>query len=186
MTIGLLCVGRLTDIFGRVKIYNLSFLIFTAGSALCVFAQTGDQLIIFRIFQGVGGAMLIANSAALIADVTPVQELGLALGVNSIALTLGAVLGLTVSGVLIDAAGWRSIFALNVPVGIFAILWAHLRLREISVTERHSSFDYPGFCLFTTSLTSLLLMISLVTMGSIDDISAILALISLVTFALFL
>jgi EmrB/QacA subfamily drug resistance transporter len=187
ITIGLLFLGRFTDIFGRVKIYNLGFAIFTVGSGLCVFAQTGEQLIMCRVIQGVGGAMLIANAAALITDATPAQELGFALGVNQIALTLGAVLGLTVGGVLIDTTGWRTIFTLNIPIGIFGTLWAHLRLREISQTEKHSSFDYPGLCLFTTSLTSLLLVISLVTMASINDIeAATLYLISLITFALFL
>jgi len=187
ITIGLLFLGRLTDIFGRVKIYNLGFAVFTIGSGLCAFAQTGEQLIVFRIIQGFGGAMLITNSAALITDATPAQELGFALGVNQIALTAGAVLGLTVGGILIDTTGWRAIFTLNIPVGIFGTLWAHFRLQEISQMERHSSFDYPGFFLFTTSLTSLLLAISLDTMGSIDEIgAAILYSISLVTFALFL
>ena len=186
LTIGLLFLGRFTDMFGRVKIYNLGFAIFTVGSGLCVFAQTGQQLIIFRVIQGVGGAMLIANSAALITDATPAQELGFALGVNQIFFTLGAVLGLTVGGVLIDTTGWRYIFALNIPVGIFATLWAHLRLREIAEMEKHSSFDYLGLCLFTTSLTTLLLVISLVTMASIDNIgAAVLYLICLVTFGLF-
>ena len=186
LTIGLLFLGRFTDMFGRVKIYNLGFAIFTVGSGLCVFAQTGQQLIVFRVIQGVGGAMLIANSAALITDATAAQELGFALGVNQIFFTLGAVLGLTVGGVLIDTTGWRYIFALNIPVGIFATLWAHLRLREIAEMEKHSSFDYLGLCLFTTSLTTLLLVISLVTMASINDIgAAVLYLICLVTFGLF-
>ena len=187
ITIGLLFLGRLTDMFGRVKIYNLGFAIFTVGSGLCVFSQTGQQLIIFRVIQGLGGAMLIANSAALITDATPAQELGFALGVNQIAFTLGAVLGLTVGGVLIDTIGWRTIFTLNIPVGIFGTVWAHLRLREISQMEKHSGFDYAGLFLFTTSLTSLLIVISLVTMSSINEIGAtLLTLISLVTFALFL
>jgi MFS family permease len=170
-----------------VKIYNLGFAVFTVGSGLCVFAQTGEQLIIFRVIQGFGGAMLIANSVTLITDATPAQELGFALGVNQIAFTLGAVLGLTVGGVLIDTTGWRTIFALNVPIGIFGTLWAHRRLREITQTEKHTSFDYLGLCLFTTSLTILLLVISLTTMASINEIeAAILYMISLVTFALFL
>ncbi len=178
---------RFTDIFGRVKVYNLGFAIFTVGSGFCVFAQTGEQLIIFRIIQGVGAAMLITNSAALITDASPAAELGFALGVNQIAFTLGAVLGLTVGGVLIDTVGWRSIFTLNVPIGIFGTLWAYLRLKEIAQTEKHASFDYSGLCLFTTSLTSLLLVISLQTMAAIDNIgAAILYLISIVTLALFL
>jgi EmrB/QacA subfamily drug resistance transporter len=187
ITIGLLFLGRLTDIFGRVKIYNLGFAIFTFGSGLCALAQSGEQLIIFRVIQGMGGAMLIANSAAIITDATPIQELGFALGLNQIALTVGAVLGLTVGGILIDTTGWRAIFTLNIPVGIFGTLWAHFRLREISQTERQSSFDYLGFLLFTTSLTSLLLAISLDTMASISEIeAAILYSVSLVTFGLFL
>jgi len=187
ITIGLLFLGRFTDMFGRVKIYSLGFTIFTVGSGLCVFAQTGEQLIIFRVIQGIGGAMLIANSAALITDATPTQELGFALGVNQIAFTLGAVLGLTVGGVLIGTTGWRTIFTLNIPIGIFGTLWAHFRLKEISQREEHSSFDYPGLFLFTTSLTSLLLAISLVTMASISQTeAAILYSISLLTFALFL
>lgn len=187
ITIGLLFLGRVTDIFGRVKIYNLGFAIFTVGSGLCIFAQTGEQLIIFRIVQGVGAGMIILNSASLIADSTPANELGFALGLNQIGFILGAILGLTVGGVLIDTVGWRAIFTLNVPIGIFGTVWAHSRLREVSHTERHSSFDYLGLCLFTISLTSLLLVISLVTMGSIGDFDAIiLYLISLLTFVLFL
>jgi EmrB/QacA subfamily drug resistance transporter len=187
ITIGLLFLGRLTDISGRVKIYNLGFAVFTLGSGLCVFAQTGQQLIVFRVIQGFGGAMLIANSVALITDATPAQELGFALGVNQIAFTLGAVLGLTVGGVLIDSTGWRTVFALNVPIGIFGTLWAHRRLREIAQTEKQTSFDYLGLCLFTSSLTILLLVISLATMASISEIQAgILYLISLATFVLFL
>jgi len=187
ITIGLLFLGRFTDIFGRVKVYNLGFAIFTVGSGLCVFAQTGNQLIIFRIIQGVGAAMLITNSAALITDASPAAELGFFLGVNQIAFTLGAVLGLTVGGVLIDTVGWRSIFTLNVPIGIFATLWAHLRLKETAQTEKHAGFDYSGLFLFTTSLTLLLVVISLQTMAAIDNIeAAVLYLISIVTFALFL
>ncbi len=187
ITIGLLFIGRLADMFGRVKIYNLGFAIFTVGSGLCVLAQSGEQLIIFRVIQGFGSAMLIANSAALVTDATPGNELGFLIGVNQVAFTLGSVLGLTVGGVLIDVTGWRTIFTLNIPIGIFGTLWAHLRLHDISQTEEHSSFDYLGLCLFTTSLTSLLLAISLVTMASINEIgAAMLYSISLVAFLLFL
>jgi EmrB/QacA subfamily drug resistance transporter len=187
ITIGLLFLGRITDMFGRVKIYNWGFAIFTVGSGLCVFAQTGEQLIIFRFIQGVGGAMLITNSVALITDATAAEQLGFALGVNQIAFRLGAFLGLTIGGVLIDTTGWRNIFTLNIPIGIFATLWAHLRLKELIQTEKHSGFDYLGFFLFTTSLTSFLLVISLLTMTAIDSIgTTMLSTLSLATFALFL
>ncbi len=187
ITIGLLFIGRFTDMFGRVKIYNLGFAVFTVGSGLCVFAQSGEQLIFFRIIQGFGAAVLISNSAALITDATLPQELGFALGLNQIAFTVGAVLGLTVGGVLIDTVGWRTIFTLNVPVGIFGTVWSHLRLREIAQTEEHSGFDYPGLILFTSSLTALLLAITLDTMGAIGRIeTGALYAICLVTFAFFL
>jgi len=187
ITIGLLFLGRFTDMFGRVKLYVLGFAIFTVGSGFCVIAQTGQQLIIFRIIQGFGGAILILNSAALITDTTPSQELGFALGVNQIGFTAGAVLGLTVGGVLIDTTGWRAIFILNVPIGIFGTIWARHRLREVAKPGPHSSFDYRGLTLFTTSLTLLLVAISLDTMDVIDRVSAATLYLScLALFALFL
>lgn len=131
--------------------------------------------------------MLIANSVALITDATPAEELGFALGFNQIFFIVGAVLGLTVGGLLIDTVGWRTIFTLNIPIGIFGTLWAHVRLKERSQTERRSSFDYLGLCLFTTSLTCLLLAISLDTMSAIDTIeTTALYGLSLVTFVLFI
>ena len=172
ITIGLLFLGRFTDIFGRVKLYIIGFAIFTLGSALCVIAQSGEQLILFRILQGFGGAILILNSAAIITDATPPLELGFALGVNQIGFTAGAVLGLTVGGLLIDTVGWRVIFMLNVPVGIFATLWAHHRLREISEREPHGGFDYRGLILFTSALTLLLYAISVDTMDVIDRVTS--------------
>jgi EmrB/QacA subfamily drug resistance transporter len=187
ITIGLLFLGRFTDIFGRVKLYIVGFAVFTVGSAFCVIAQSGEQLIVFRIIQGFGGAILILNSAALITDSTPPQELGFALGVNQIGFTAGAILGLTVGGVLIDTTGWRAIFIMNVPIGIFGTLWARHRLREVAKPATHSSFDYPGLALFTTSLTLLLIAISLDTMDAIDRLTAAaLYSSSLILFILFL
>jgi MFS family permease len=107
MTIGLLVIGRITDMVGRVKIYNAGFALFTFGSALCGFSQSGAQLVAFRLIQGVGAAMLLTNSIALITDATPITELGLAIGVNQIAFRAGAFLGLTLGGALIQLVGWR-------------------------------------------------------------------------------
>ena len=122
VTIGLLMVGRLTDMFGRVKIYNLGFAIFAAGSALCSFSQNGEQLIFFRFIQGAGAAMLVANSIALITDATLLAQLGFAIGINQIVFRVGSVLGLTLGGALIQFAGWQSVFYMNIPVGIFGTL----------------------------------------------------------------
>jgi EmrB/QacA subfamily drug resistance transporter len=186
LTIGLLLLGRLTDIFGRVKIYNLGFAIFTLGSGLCVFSESGTSLIFFRIIQGIGGSMLIVNSATIITDATPHDHLGFALGVNQIAFRAGAVLGLTVGGILIDLTGWRTIFLLNVPVGIFGTLWAHFRLKDVSTLEPHAKFDYLGLATFTVGLTVLLLGISFATLGDLDmPASAALSVVSCAAFAMF-
>src|SRR5712692_121463 len=140
-TIGLLFLGWFTDVFGRVKIYNLGFAVFTIGSALCGFSQTGAQLIAFRVIQGTGASMLIANSAAIITDATPPEQLGLLLGVNFIANTIGAVFGLTVGGILITLVGWQSIFFVNIPFGIFGTAWAYLRLKELSKGRKSPKLD---------------------------------------------
>lgn len=167
-TIGLLFLGWFTDIFGRVKIYNLGFAVFTIGSALCGFSQNGAQLVAFRFVQGTGASMLIANSAAIITDATPPNELGTLLGVNFIANTIGSVFGLTVGGILISLVGWQYIFFVNIPFGIFGTAWAYLRLRELSKGSGRTKLDLPGLTLFTTGLTVLLVGITFVTSGVLD------------------
>jgi MFS family permease len=117
-TVGLLMIGRITDVIGRVKIYNIGFAVFTIGSALASICQSPLQLILSRIVQGRGSAMLITNSAAILTDATPSNELGTILGINQIAFRIGSVAGLTLSGVIIAIYGWRALFYLNIPVGI--------------------------------------------------------------------
>lgn len=187
VTIGLLVVGRLTDMFGRVKIYNLGFAIFTVGSALCSLSQNGEQLIFFRLVQGAGAAMLIANSIALITDATPLTQLGFAIGINQIIFRVGSVLGLTLGGALIQLTGWRSVFYMNVPVGIFGTLWAYMRLKETSHRADHEEFDLWGFLTFTLGVTSLLLAATYGTMDPVYlPIAAILVVVSAVSFCFFL
>ncbi len=187
VTIGLLVVGRLTDMFGRVKIYNLGFAIFTVGSALCSLSQNGEQLIFFRLVQGAGAAMLIANSIALITDATPLTQLGFAIGINQIVFRVGSVLGLTLGGALIQLTGWRSVFYMNIPVGIFGTLWAHMRLKETSHRADHEEFDLWGFLTFTLGVTSLLLAATYGTMDPVYlPIAAILVVVSAVSFCFFL
>jgi EmrB/QacA subfamily drug resistance transporter len=187
VTIGLLVVGRLTDMFGRVKIYNLGFAVFTVGSAFCGLSQNGEQLVFFRLVQGTGAAMLVANSIALITDATPFAELGFAIGINQILFRVGSVLGLTLGGALIQLVGWQFIFYMNVPIGIFGTLWAHVRLKETSRPANHERFDAQGFLAFTVSLTSLLLA---VTFGTINPaylpFALALGAVSLVSFFFFL
>ncbi len=114
-TILLVLLGRLADLYGRVRLYNMGFAIFTVGSLLCALSRTGEQLVIFRFFQGAGAALLMANSAAIITDAFPSKELGMGLGTNMMASNLGAIAGYTLSGVMITYFGWRSIFLDQYP-----------------------------------------------------------------------
>jgi len=164
-TVGLLLIGRITDVIGRVKIYNIGFVVFTIGSALASMSQSPVQLILSRIVQGTGSAMLITNSAAILTDATPSTELGTILGINQIAFRIGSVAGLTLSGVIIATSGWRALFYLNIPIGVFGTVWAHLRLREISTKDVQKKMDWLGFAAFTTGLTFVLLAITLLSYG---------------------
>jgi EmrB/QacA subfamily drug resistance transporter len=151
----LLTFGRLSDLFGRVKLYNLGFALFTAGSALCSVATDGLSLVLFRLVQGTGGALLFSNSTALLTDVFPPTERGRALGLNQVAGTLGSVLGLALGGILAGSfLGWRSIFWINIPFGVFATVWAFLKLKEMSEPRRGERLDPLGNILFTSGLAT--------------------------------
>jgi len=136
-TVLLVTFGRLSDIYGRVKLYNLGFLIFTIGSVLCAFTwskQTNGEieLIIFRLIQGIGGAFLFSNSSAILTDAFPENQRGLALGLNQVAAIGGSVIGLVVGGLLAATGHWRWVFLVNVPIGIIGTIWAYLALKEVS------------------------------------------------------
>jgi len=164
-TVGLLLIGIITDVVGRVKIYNIGFAVFTVGSFLASISQSALQLILSRIVQGTGSVMLITNSAAILTDATPSNDLGTILGINQIVFRIGSVAGLTLSGVIIAMSGWRALFYLNIPIGIFGTLWAHLRLREISKRDVQKKMDWLGFATFTSGLTLVLLSITLLSYG---------------------
>ena len=127
-------LGRLGDMFGRVLMYNLGFLIFSLASlALSLDPFTGHSgalwLILFRIVQAVGGAMLMANSAAILTDAFPADQRGMALGVNQIAGLTGQFLGLLLGG-LLAAIDWRAVFWVNVPIGLIGTVWSYRSLRD--------------------------------------------------------
>jgi EmrB/QacA subfamily drug resistance transporter len=150
----LLTFGRLSDIFGRVRLYNLGFALFTVGSALCSISTNGISLVVFRLVQGIGGALIFANAAALLTDVFPPTERGRALGFNQVAGTFGSVLGLALGGILAGSfLGWRSIFWINIPVGTFATIWAYFKLKETSEPRRGEKLDPVGNVLFAAGLT---------------------------------
>ena len=156
MTILAVILGRLADLYGRVRLYNLGFVLFTIGSLLCALSHTGEQLIIFRFLQGAGAALIAVNSVAIIADAFPKNELGRGLGINIMAANMGAIAGYTLSGVMITYFGWRSIFLINVPVGIFGSIWGYLRLKEVVSKPTGQKFDYAGSILYCIALATIL------------------------------
>src|ERR1700744_1712568 len=130
-------LGRVGDIYGRVKMYNLGFAVFTIFSILLsVTWLTGPAgalwIIIMRVFQGVGGAFLFANSTAILTDAFPENERGKAMGINGIAAVSGSFLGLILGGVLAPIE-WRLVFLVSVPFGVFGTIWAYLKLRDNGV-----------------------------------------------------
>jgi EmrB/QacA subfamily drug resistance transporter len=185
-TIILLLVGRVTDIFGRVKIYISGFLLFTLGSALISLSATPTQVILFRFLQGVGSGILSVNSVAMIVDATPIKELGFALGLNFSSFRFGAMAGLTLSGVLLALLDWRALFYINVPIGIFGIFWAWKRLKEVGILEKSSPIDWVGFLTFTVSITTFLFALTYDAYGMVDrNIVYILLAIAILSIAAF-
>ncbi len=156
-------LGRLGDMFGRVKIYNAGFAVFTVASILLSFdpylgARGALWLIGWRVWQAVGGSMLMANSAAILTDAFPADQRGFALGTNQVAAIAGQFIGLVAGGIL-AAIDWRAVFWVNVPVGVFGTLWAYRMLRDNG--ERHPGrIDWWGNITFAVGLSAVLIAIT--------------------------
>lgn len=151
--------GRLGDIFGRTRMYNLGFAIFTVGSLLCAIPwSTGPagaiELILFRLVQAAGGAFLFANSVAILTDAFPENQRGMALGLNQVAGIAGSFLGILVGG-LLSQVGWRWVFLFNVPIGLAGTIWAYRSLREVG-TRKREPIDWLGNLTFAAGLTMIL------------------------------
>jgi MFS family permease len=157
-------LGRLGDMFGRVRIYNLGFVVFTLASiALSLDPLLGSGgalwLILWRCGQAFGGAMLMANAAAILTDAFPAGQRGMALGINQIAGISGQFVGLLLGGVL-AAWDWRAVFWINVPIGVFGTIWSYRSLREPSTTRRRGKIDWPGNVTFALGASALLVAIT--------------------------
>lgn len=156
--------GRLGDLYGRVRIYNLGFVVFTVGSiALALVPWSGQAgalwLIGWRFVQGVGGAMLFANSSAILTDAFPPHRRGMALGVNQVAAIAGSFLGLLVGGVL-AVVDWRAVFVVSVPLGVLGTVWSYRSLHETARRPTHARMDWAGNVTFAVGLTAVLVGIT--------------------------
>ncbi len=148
-------VGRLGDVFGRVKMYEAGFLVFIVGSALCALATNEGTIIGFRIIQGLGGALVMANSGAVIADTFPPNKLGRAYGFNSVGYTVGAIFGILLGGVIVTYFSWRWIFWVNVPIGIVAYGLA-LKVLHDSGKRQKQKLDLVGMLVLGLGLFGVL------------------------------
>ena len=155
--------GRLGDMFGRVRMYNMGFAVFSVASIfLTVTWMHGSDgalwLIVWRVVQGIGGAFLFANSTAILTDAFPANQRGMALGLNSIAAIAGSFIGLILGGVLAPI-NWHLIFLVSAPVGAFGTVWAYFMLKDISI-RRHAQMDWWGNILFAAGLIAILVGIT--------------------------
>ena len=148
-------VGKLGDMFGRVKSYQTGFVIFIIGSALCALSFDEVSMIVFRVIQGVGGALITANSGVVIADTFPPEKRGRAFGFNAIGWNVGAIAGILVGGLIINYISWRWIFWINVPTGIFSFILSLYVLRDHGKKDKQR-LDYSGIVTLAVGLFCLL------------------------------
>ncbi len=168
----LVSFGRISDMLGRVKLYNIGFAVYTFGSFLLYLTPNighlgALELIVFRMVQGVGAAFLFSNSAAILTDAFPPNERGRALGLNQVAVLAGSILGLVIGGVL-ATLNWRYVFLVSVPFGIAGTLWSHYQLKEIATIRKNQKLDIWGNVTFAAGLIALLVSVTygLVPYGS--------------------
>jgi EmrB/QacA subfamily drug resistance transporter len=175
-TVLVLSAGRLSDLFGRKRAYVGGFALFALASLGAGFASDATQLILWRIVQGVGAAFLFANAAALVTDAFPREELGLAMGTNTMVAAIGLVLGPVLGGALV-AVGWQWVFWFNVPFAAAGAIWGGLVLHELARPDSVRGYDVPGVLAFVLGLTGLVLGVSKGGITQWDDPVVIVSLI---------
>jgi EmrB/QacA subfamily drug resistance transporter len=175
-TVLVLSAGRLSDLFGRKTAFIGAFLIFAAASLGAGFAANGTQLILWRILQGVGGAFIFANGPALVTDAFPREQLGMAMGTNTMVAAIGLVIGPVLGGALVGIS-WHWVFWFNVPLALLGALWAAIALRELSARDAVRGLDIPGTLTFVVGLTGLVYGISRGGISGWDETAVIASLI---------
>jgi EmrB/QacA subfamily drug resistance transporter len=158
-TVLVLTAGRLSDLFGRKHAYVAGFVVFSLASLGAGFSGTGTELLLWRVAQGIGGAFLFANAAALVTDAFPKRQLGLAMGTNTMVAAVGLVIGPVLGGALV-AISWPWVFWFNVPIGIAGSVWAALVLHELAQRDPVRGLDLPGSIAYVAGLTGLVFALS--------------------------
>jgi EmrB/QacA subfamily drug resistance transporter len=148
-------IGRIADIYGRKKLYVSGFFVFTIASLFCGLANSGKALLIYRMIQAIGGSLLVANSTAIVTDAFKKEELGKALGINSMIIGIASIIGPILGGLLVKTS-WRNIFYINVIVGTIGTLWAFFQIKEIYIPSKNQKFDFLGTIVFSVALTAFL------------------------------
>ncbi len=181
-------IGRLADIFGRKRLYNSGFLMFAVGSLVSGLAQPqfhGSDLILGRVIQGVGAALLVTNSTAIVTDAFRKGQVGLGLGINQIAGAAGFLIGPIVGGLLTEFS-WRWVFLFNVPIAIFGTIWGIWRLREPVKPLERQHIDWFGSLTLTIGLTGILLALTMIAFPILNAVTTIsILVIGIISAALF-
>src|SRR5436189_3740002 len=158
-TVLVLTAGRLSDLFGRKRAYVAGFVVFGLASLGAGFSGDGTELILWRIVQGIGGAFLFANAGALVTDAFPREQLGLAMGTNTMVAAIGLVLGPVLGGALV-ALSWHWVFWFNVPLALAGSLWGGFVLHELARPDEVRGYDVLGTATFVVGLTGLVYGVS--------------------------
>lgn len=181
-----LSLGRLGDVAGRKKIYNLGFMIFFAGSALCGFATGVVPMVLFQILEGIGGAMILANGRAIVTAVFPGGSRGRALGITSTAFHMGYIVGPSLAGFLIDSLGWRWIFFVNLPVILAGAIMSSKVIPDTVKAKRGYSVDFPGAVTLLAAVSALVLGLNREAHFGFDRSTGALLLLAAALLALFI
>ena len=158
-TVLVLTAGRLSDLYGRKRAYVLGFAVFTFASLGAGLSANGTEVILWRILQGIGGAAIFANAAALVTDAFPRGQLGLAMGTNTMVAAVGLVIGPVLGGALVEIS-WHWVFWFNIPIGVAGTFWAWAVLNETERGEKAPNLDLLGTALYVAGLTGLVLGVS--------------------------
>ncbi len=176
-TVLVLTAGRLADLFGRKRAYVAGFVVFSLASLGAGFAGNGTELILWRVLQGIGGAFLFANSAAIVTDAFPRRQLGLALGTNTMVAAVGLVIGPVLGGALVTIS-WHWVFWFNVPLGLAGSIWAAYVLHELSSPDPERRLDLIGTGAYVLGLTGLVLGISKGGLSGWDNATVVVSLVA--------